>query len=121
MKKTALAVVVLVVIGVAAAFAWRWRMIADLREPILAEMNDPDAAQFRNERIISPWDSSDAMYCGEVNGKNRMGGYVGYEGFVVVSPNERHKAPVVMTDIDGAAGRVCASYLADAAWWWIRW
>lgn len=41
---------------------------------------DPDSAQFRNEET-----ASDGSVCGEVNSKNRMGGYVGFTRFVYVA------------------------------------
>ena len=49
------------------------------KERAAAGLIDPDSAQFRNV-IVS---KADAMiYCGEVNGKNRFGGMVGFTRFV---------------------------------------
>lgn len=50
------------------------------RAKLRAISKDPDSLQFRNERI-STTDTS--MSCGEMNGKNSFGGYVGYRRFIV--------------------------------------
>jgi hypothetical protein len=50
---------------------------------------DPDAAQFRN--IKQPGDSP-LTWCGEVNGKNRFGGRVGFQRFVVLADPRRPKS-----------------------------
>lgn len=43
-------------------------------------LKDPSSAQFRNVRIASYKGGS--VVCGEVNGKNSYGGYVGFRPFV---------------------------------------
>jgi hypothetical protein len=40
------------------------------------ELIDPASAQFKNQK----------GFCGEVNSKNKMGGYVGFSRFIVLSP-----------------------------------
>lgn len=42
------------------------------REFVLANLKDPDSAQFRNQR----------GFCGEVNSKNALGGYAGFQRFI---------------------------------------
>lgn len=77
----ALAVLGVIVVGV---FGWRAHIINELRKPVLERLNDPDSAQFRNEWLLFGWSSwsPDAnVLCGEVNAKNRMGGYTGYVKF----------------------------------------
>lgn len=57
---------------------------ADIEGTILRGFFDPEAARFRNVRIADVTlknGSQERRVCGEVNGKNRMGGYVGYEHF----------------------------------------
>lgn len=81
----ALAVVVLIVAGV---FAWRAYLVHELRKPVLAQLNDPDSALFRDEWLLSGWSEwrvLGSVLCGEVNTKNKMGGYVGYAKFSSVS------------------------------------
>lgn len=46
------------------------------------QLRDPASAQFREVKVVRQADGSSAV-CGEVNGKNAYGGYVGFRGFVV--------------------------------------
>lgn len=46
----------------------------DAKAAVLANLKDPDSAQFRNLN----------GYCGEVNSKNSAGGYSGFERFVAI-------------------------------------
>jgi hypothetical protein len=47
----------------------------EMKREVAEEFFDPGSAEFRNvrEAVIG--------YCGEVNGKNRFGGYVGFKAF----------------------------------------
>ena len=76
-----LAIVGVFVVG---AFGWRAYLVHELRKPVLERLNDPDSAKFRNEWLLFGWNSwrvESNILCGEVNAKNRMGGYVGYVKF----------------------------------------
>jgi len=42
------------------------------------QLSDPDSAEFKNERV-----TADGSVCGWYNAKNRMGGYNGYQEYVV--------------------------------------
>lgn len=54
------------------------------RDAVRSKLTDPDSALFRNEIMLGGILSG--IVCGEVNAKNKMGGYVGYtEFFVVIS------------------------------------
>ncbi|ATH99545.1 hypothetical protein EGY22_13065 [Alcaligenes faecalis] len=83
MRKVFAWAALLAAVLLAAAYVARSYMLHQAREPILARLNDPDSAQFRNERFIGGWTISGAM-CGEVNAKNRMGGYTGYVKYYTV-------------------------------------
>lgn len=50
------------------------------REAVRRFMFDPQSAVFRND-AVSPRNPS--VWCGEVNGRNRMGGLVGYSRYTV--------------------------------------
>lgn len=50
----------------------------DQKRAITADFSDPDSALFRD---IRQSDRHEHVICGEVNGKNRYGGYVGYRKF----------------------------------------
>lgn len=48
------------------------------------DLRDPDSARFRNLGVYR-WTTGKGgiAVCGDINGKNSFGGYVGYRGFVV--------------------------------------
>jgi hypothetical protein len=48
------------------------------RDVLLASLVDPDSLQLRNTRFVGD------LVCGEMNSRNRMGGYVGFRQFVVL-------------------------------------
>lgn len=52
------------------------------RSVVSSELFDPNSAEFRNEFV-----SKAGYYCGEVNAKNRMGGYIGYKRILVSAAN----------------------------------
>lgn len=56
---------------------------ADAAKKLVANrLRDPSSAQFRNVQVVKQQDGTSAV-CGEVNGKNAYGGYVGFQSFVV--------------------------------------
>lgn len=62
------------------------------RNAVLANLRDPDSAKFRNVRKLGMLGEGSpegaAVYCGEVNAKNAMGGYVGFVHFAVMPLGE---------------------------------
>ena len=50
------------------------------KEATAGSLKDPGSAQFRNVRVTKYGDKR--VVCGEVNGKNSYGGYVGFVPFV---------------------------------------
>ena len=58
--------------------------INQVQETVKYGLIDPDSASFRNVRAIDMKLADGTTYksvCGEVNSKNRMGGYVGFTPF----------------------------------------
>jgi len=53
--------------------------IEALQAKVAAELTDPGSAQFRNIKL----NATKEFLCGEINGKNQMGGYVGFVPFAV--------------------------------------
>lgn len=51
------------------------------REQLLGTLKDPSSAQFRNLRMVIG--KGGAALCGEINGKNSYGGYIGFQPFAV--------------------------------------
>jgi hypothetical protein len=73
--------------SVLAASAWGgyyyWylnlRPISVAKDAIKKKLSDPESAQWRNVRLVES-----IAVCGEVNAKNRLGGYVGFTPFLVL-------------------------------------
>lgn len=104
----------------AATVGYRHYLITELRRPILAELSDPDSALFRDERYIGNWTVSGGLLCGEVNAKNRMGGYTGYRSFstfyefVTLHPDD------VSAKVGKKTSTECEEVLATGnPWWWL--
>lgn len=74
------------------------------KKSVAKMMLDPDAAQFRSLRVLADGYS----VCGQVNGKNRFGAYVGYQWFIVRS----YANGTQTVDIDDE-GRSLASIYCD--------
>jgi hypothetical protein len=121
MKSNRLAAVLWVlVIVLSSVIAYRYYLVHELRKPVLAELNDPESAQFRNERVFSNWTVSGGALCGEINARNRMGGFVGFNEFTVV-------AGLAMIDDENtkqyraATGRGGCDFKSITPWWHISW
>jgi hypothetical protein len=104
---------VLVVLG--AVVAYRYYMVSSLRGPVMAEMVDPESAQFRGERYFGPWTVSGGILCGQVNAKNRMGGYVGFKYF---SGNANG---ALISEFGEDAECEALREGSIVPWWWLRW
>lgn len=66
------------------------------REAVKAELTDPDSAQFRNEEESA----KGSVTCGEVNSRNRMGGYVGFTRYIYVRVGDKPTATISPGDPD---------------------
>lgn len=84
MKKTVVIGGVALAVVFAGVAGYRQYIVSKLEEVVLAKLNDPDSAKIRNIRLFSDWTVDGSAMCGEVNAKNRMGGYVGYRRFNVL-------------------------------------
>ena len=91
--------------------------VEDLKRMATQNFFDPDSAKFRNltgHGLKSDGTGSQMMValCGEVNAKNRSGGYVGYKRFLAtisdsISIEEPHEHPAIQKlneEIYGPAG-----------------
>jgi hypothetical protein len=54
-----------------------------LRNFLVTDFKDPSSPQFRNVVLRQSKDKVSFYLCGEVNGKNSYGGYIGFRRFVV--------------------------------------
>lgn len=55
---------------------------SEATEQVARDLFDPSSAQFRDVSEVA-----DNLVCGEVNGKNRMGAYVGFTKFAAYKAN----------------------------------
>ncbi len=61
------------------------------RKAVLAALNDPEGATFRNEQA-APRDPT--VWCGQVNAKNRMGAFAGFTRYMVDMEPGAEMAPL---------------------------
>lgn len=52
------------------------KIVADVQSAVANELTDPESARFKDV-----YGNALGMYCGEVNAKNKMGGYIGFQKF----------------------------------------
>lgn len=78
MKKAIFVVVGVLVAGVVAV-AYFANNMNDGERAVLGKLNDPDSAKFGKSFKSK---RGEDFWCGEVNAKNRMGGYVGVTRYV---------------------------------------
>lgn len=57
--------------------------IGNARDAVRRKLYDAESAQFRNERVYRV--DGRTTVCGEVNAKNRMGGFAGFQPFTVAA------------------------------------
>jgi hypothetical protein len=58
-----------------------------MRDGIAYHLVDPESARFRNLRSAKHIKTGTLLVCGEVNAKNRFGGYIGYTPFMASLEN----------------------------------
>ena len=84
------------------------------RDAIKRSFYDPTAAVFRNEHVstIKP-----NYWCGEVNGRNRMGAMVGFRRYVVELQSEPELAEFDETHVDPQSNDPTSESVRFAAYW----
>ena len=58
--------------------------VVEVQKRVLARLNDPDSAKFRGVKYFPQTGAG----CGDLNARNRMGGYVGFTSFVALKNGE---------------------------------
>lgn len=103
-----------------ANYALRAYQIAQLRKQVLTTLSDSDSAKFQNEIFLVNSSIKTVALCGEVNAKNKMGGYVGYVKFFA----DENSAVLDDGDLKLVAKIYCKSnpYRSDLSprWWVLR-
>jgi hypothetical protein len=113
-----------VIVGVCVALiavlaGWRGYLVHTLRAPVLAQLNDPDSAQFRNLKYVGNWTVKGGLLCGQVNAKNAMGGYVGYSWFESGIKSASIEDVEIKSVFDKSGLDRC-DYGESLKWWWLR-
>lgn len=125
MRKLIIWVAILLIVFTGCAVSIRYYIAHQSRQPVLEKLNDPDSAKFRNERFVGGWTISGVM-CGEINAKNRMGGYIGYvKYYTVLSGGVPIDSHIVEPD-DAFRERMFEDTCIvnrhwDNAWGWLYW
>ncbi|SFB74040.1 hypothetical protein SAMN05216344_102162 [Polaromonas sp. OV174] len=101
-------------------FGYRAFIMHRLRSEVLAGLNDPQSAQFQGERLFSDWTPGGSAMCGEVNAKNRMGGYVGFRPFVAL-PGYASVETEFGEQFKKKVGLPTCSFDKVAKWWHLKW
>ena len=69
------------------------------REFVVANLKDPDSAEFRNQN----------GFCGEVNAKNGFGGYTGFKRYIATDKNlVVIEGALPLVDFNEAWAKVCS-------------
>ena len=77
------------------------------RKSVLSRLSEPDSARFSNVKVVQQPSGTKAV-CGEVNSKNKMGGYAGYVRFISAGTPELTWMSDELADMKGAWAELCS-------------
>lgn len=77
-------VIAVIALGLLLAGYRHFVLVSPLLSQVSATLSDPDSAQFRDLKLYTTGLPHQSALCGEVNAKNRLGGYVGFRPFKVI-------------------------------------
>lgn len=80
--------------------------IASAQQAVKRQLLDDRAARFRDVSVVVQANGSKAV-CGEVNSKNRVGGYAGYQHFISAGTNEHTWLEEQVPDFAKAWNQLC--------------
>lgn len=81
-------------------------MISSARSAVIRKLLDDRSASFRDVVVITQESGSKAV-CGQVNSKNRLGGYSGYQHFISAGSDEHTWLEEQVPDFANAWNRIC--------------
>lgn len=113
MKKASILAASVSLVLAAGVAGYREHLKSNLLDVVRHELADPDTAKFRGVRISSNWTPAGGMACGEVNARNRLGAYVGFQKFVVMADGLR-----ILGD-DGLVTEMCSVLDDPSPWWYV--
>jgi len=123
-KRVFIGLVIFLAVAVAGVYGWRQYLISDAHKLLLSDLADPDAALFRNVSYVGEWNGR-GVVCGEVNTKNRLGGYVGYRRYFVWRPYKdvvRGHYQIEKDMNQNYIKNICDDIrFSDRAWWKMQW
>lgn len=99
-KKIMLAAICVAVLAAVGGGAWWWlvkRPVDMVKQRVAEALNDPDSAKFRFVEANPKTGGG----CGEVNARNRMGGYVGFTAFILFADGEVRFGPPEVSSTEG--------------------
>ncbi len=102
------------------AIGYRKHLIDQLRIPLLAQIDDPGAAQFRHERLVSDWTLAGSILCGQVDVPDRSGGSHGFRNFVALTDRAKVDSRFVPSAGTRQETENCP-YKETTRWWHLRW
>jgi hypothetical protein len=73
------------------------QIVLKAKERLERDLKDPDSVRYRKIVTVDEGRGASTV-CGEFNARNSMGGYVGYQTFVVVDGDMTMIAPATVTD-----------------------
>lgn len=114
MRKLALTIALLAGLLAAVPLAYREYLVRTLQAPLRAAVVDPESVRFRNVRMVSDWTVEGTVMCGELNARNRFGGYEGFIKFVVLGDDE----PVIRDD--ELVEAMCSALDTPTPWYYLR-
>jgi hypothetical protein len=82
---------------------------AKAAELVKAQLKDPDSARFRNVRTVPFMGIGSQVgdvFCGEVNARNSMGGYTGFESFAANLAARQDVQKVFIVEPSDASAKV---------------
>lgn len=120
--KTAIVFVALIVLGASSVAVYRTLLVRQLRVQVLARLDNPAKAEFRNEVYLGNWTAIGGTLCGQVNVPEHKGGTEGFQWFSVANgvfiENEN-----LRRQFDAAGIKRCRNDAKPSGtpWWWMHW
>lgn len=111
-------IVVALAAVVASGAAYRhFALVKPLLDEVRNGLTDPESAQFRNIRVFSDWTPRQTAICGEVNAKNRMGGYVGFKHFTAYGGGGAEIESDIIAELYDSGKLKRCDYAQYTPWW----
>lgn len=78
------------------------------------QLVDRSSAEFRNVRIVGDWTLRGTTMCGELNSRNRFGGYEGFQKFLTQGGG------FVVGGDDQLVEAMCGEASGPSPWWHLK-